>query len=82
MTATVVTAPPVDLSLTNTGAPNPVTSGQHLTYTLHPPWGSAQASWLPGPGATLFKTGERRHRSAGGDRPCHDGSVLAYPEQQ
>ena len=44
MTATVVTAPPADLSLTNTGAPNPVTSGQHLTYTLHPPWGSAQAS--------------------------------------
>jgi uncharacterized repeat protein (TIGR01451 family) len=25
---------PADLALTNTGAPNPVTSGQHLTYTL------------------------------------------------
>jgi uncharacterized repeat protein (TIGR01451 family) len=35
MTATVVTAPPADPSLTNTGAPNPLTSGQHLTYTLH-----------------------------------------------
>ena len=32
--------------------------------------------------STLFKTGERRHGSVGGDRPCHDGSVLAYPEQQ
>jgi uncharacterized repeat protein (TIGR01451 family) len=33
MTATTVTNP-ADLALTNTGSPNPVTSGQNLTYTL------------------------------------------------
>jgi uncharacterized repeat protein (TIGR01451 family) len=34
MTSTVVSPPPADLSLTNTGSPNPVISGQQLTYTI------------------------------------------------
>ena len=33
MTATTVTDP-ADLALTTTGSPNPVASGQHLTYTI------------------------------------------------
>jgi uncharacterized repeat protein (TIGR01451 family) len=32
--ATTITPPPADLALAKTAAPNPVVSGQHLTYTL------------------------------------------------
>jgi uncharacterized repeat protein (TIGR01451 family) len=34
MASTVVTDPPPDLSVTNVGSPNPVLSGQRLTYTI------------------------------------------------
>jgi len=63
-------------------------AGWHQTSRRRQPAGAARpgAQLRPAgcraPGATLVKTGERRHGSAGGDRPCHDGSVLAYPEQQ
>ena len=31
---TISTAPPADLAVTNSGSPNPVVSGQQLTYTI------------------------------------------------
>lgn len=93
MTSTVVSPPPADLSLKNSGTPNPVVSGHHLTYTLKAAnTGGQDATGVTVtdalPASAVFgsvsatqgnctRTGSRPNKNKGGTVTCRLGTLAA-----